>query len=345
MRALQVLDAHAEFRFWGGDHMLSVAPNGLVKHIKDLAFMGFIEVLLNLKTILSNLRFCKQDILAFQPDAVIFIDYPGFNLRMAEFCKKNGLRTFYYISPQIWAWKENRINIIKKYIDRMYVILPFEEKFYTERGFNQVMYVGHPLLDEINKNESFARSKNSKQIAVLPGSRVQEIRKMLPVMSQVSSHFPDYNFVICGVNHIPHSEYKKYLSSPNMTIQYGQTYEILQSSSAAIVTSGTATLETALFEVPQVVCYKANPLSYWIAKSLVNIKYISLVNLILDKPAISELIQHNCNVEYIVTELKKLLWHEDCRDQIMTDYKTLKKLLGGSGTSDMVAKNMISYML
>lgn len=344
MISLKNKDSQAEFRFWGGDHMLSVSPNGLVKHIKDLAFMGFIEVLLNLRTILKNLRFAKQDILDFKPDAVIFIDYPGFNLRMAQFCKEQGLRTIYYISPQLWAWKENRINIVKQYIDQMYVILPFEEKFYIDRGYTKASYVGHPLLDELEKRKWIHKTKIPNQVAVLPGSRIQEIQRMLPMMSAVFLKFPNCHFVICAVSHIAPEEYQKALGAKNVEIRYNQTYEVLASSSAALVTSGTATLETALFDVPQVVCYKANTISYIIAKQLIKVKYISLVNLILDQAAVQELIQEDCNPEKIELMLKNLLWNDSCIHEIKGSYVKLRNIMGDKGCSDRVALNIVDFI-
>lgn len=344
MSALQKIDAQAEFRFWGGDHMLLVSPKGLVKHIKELAFMGFIEVLLNLRTILKNLRLAKQDIVSFMPDAVVFIDYPGFNLRMAQFCKEKGLKTIYYISPQLWAWKENRIKIIHQYVDQMYVILPFEEKFYTDRGYKNASYVGHPLLDELEKRNLLHTNKKMNQVAVLPGSRIQEIQRMLPMMSAVFTQFPDHQFIICAVPHIALEEYQKALGASNVEIKYGQTYEVLASSSAALVTSGTATLETALFDVPQVVCYKANRISYFIAKKLIKVKYISLVNLILDQGAVQELIQDDCSPEKISTALKNLLWNDSCKNDMKESYTSLRKKMGEKGCSHRVALNIFNYI-
>ncbi len=373
MREIRNLDATATFRFWGGDEMLKVSPVGLVKHIKELAFMGFVEVLFNIRTILNNISLCKKDILNFSPDVVVFIDYPGFNLRMVKFCKLNQFKTIYYISPQIWAWKEGRINIIKKFVDRLYVILPFEKQYYIERGFNRVEFVGHPLLDQINQYtahkdlHSFMLENtldNSKIIALLPGSRKQEIKKMLPLFAKVSTHpyFHNYHFVICGVSFFDVQFYKHYfqLGIPeykkdflelnhsffykNVSIVFDKTYDVLKYAKAAMVTSGTATLETALFNVPQLVCYKGNPISYYIAKKLVKIKYISLVNLILEEEAVKEFIQQEATVDQLVTQLKHLTHNNEYIQNQLDKYKKLHHMLGGIGASKKVAGFIVQNM-
>ena len=350
MKSLYNEDPKAEIRFWGGDLMQSVGGT-LVKHYKELSFMGFLEVVLNLKTILNNIKICKKDILEFQPDVLVFIDYPGFNMRIAKWAKKLGIKTHYYISPQIWAWKENRIKNIKQDIDKMYVILPFEKDFYEKKHQYQVEFVGHPLIDAINNrisiDESIFRKENSLSdkpiIAILPGSRKQEITKMLSVMLSVVADFPDYQFVIAGAPSQEYSFYSTFLISNNCRFISNKTYDLLSISFAALVTSGTATLETALFKVPEVVCYKGSWLSYQIAKTIVTLKYISLVNLIMDKEVVTELIQENCNTKTLKIELQKLL-DSKYRNEVLENYSALEKKLGGSGASEKTAKLIVKNL-
>lgn len=349
MRSILKKDPQANFRFWGGDLMQSVG--GLkVKDYHDLAFMGFLEVILNLKTILNNIKFCKQDILEFKPDLIIFIDYPGFNLRIASFAKQHKIPTHYYISPQIWAWKENRIQQIKRDVDKMYVILPFEKDFYEKKHKFPVHYVGHPLLDAIADREVIGLENFQKQnglnakpiIALLPGSRKQEINKMLSVMLKMVKHFPDYQFVIAAAPSQDLSFYEAFAKEKNVGIVQHKTYDLLSVSYAALVTSGTATLETALFKVPEVVCYKGSEISYQIGKRLVkNIKYISLVNLILNKEAVTELIQSDFNEKRLRKELNAILETKK-REQIFEDYYHLEKVLGGKGASDKTAELILN---
>ena len=345
MKALVKQDLHAEFRFWGGDLMQDV-NDSLVKHYKDLAFMGFLEVVMNLRTITKNLSFCKQDIDAYNPDVIIFIDYPGFNLRIAKWAKQKGYKTHYYISPQIWAWKENRIDDIKRDVDQMYVILPFEKKFYEEKHSYPVHFVGHPLIDAIsNRNQideyEFRASHELSEkpiIALLPGSRKQEIRKMLSTMLSVVNDFPAYQFVIAGAPSQEYSFYEEFITNPNVHFVSNKTYDLLSVSTAAIVTSGTATLEAALFKVPEVVGYKSSWLSYQIGKRLVkHIKYISLVNLIMDKEVVTELIQDDFNAQNLKKELAKILDTFE-RTKFFISYYELEKELGGKGASNKVAK-------
>ncbi len=345
MKALVKQDLNAEFRFWGGDLMQDVS-NSLVKHYRDLAFMGFLEVIMNLRTIAKNLTFCKKDIEAYNPDVIIFIDYPGFNLRIAKWAKQKGFKTHYYISPQIWAWKENRINAIKRDIDEMYVILPFEKKFYEEKHNFPVHFVGHPLIDAIvNRNQvdeyEFRASHELTEkpiIALLPGSRKQEIRKMLSTMLSVVNDFKDYQFVIAGAPSQDYNFYQEFIINHNIHFVSNRTYDLLSVSTAALVTSGTATLETALFKVPEVVCYKGSWLSYQIGKRLVkHIKYISLVNLIMDKEVVTELIQGDFNTKNLKHELTKILDTFE-RTKFFMNYYELEKTLGGKGASDKVAK-------
>jgi len=348
MKALQKVDKNAEFRFWGGDLMQNVSDN-LVKHYRDLAFMGFLEVILNLRTILRNISFCKKDIEAYQPDVLIFIDYPGFNMRVAKWAKPKGFKTHFYISPQIWAWKENRIKAIKRDIDKMYVILPFEKDFYELKHGYDVEFVGHPLIDAIAHRKQIDESKfrtenslnNKPIIALLPGSRKQEIEKMLSVMLSVVDGYPDYQFVIAGAPSQDFSFYQQYISNQNVNFVTNKTYDLLSVSTAALVTSGTATLETALFKVPQVVCYKGSWISYQIAKRVVDLDYISLVNLIMDKEVVTELIQNDFNTVNLKKELDRTL-DEYERTKFFINYYELEKKLGGKGASKKTAELIIN---
>lgn len=344
MKALLRQDLNAEFRFWGGDLMQNVSGS-LVKHYKELAFMGFLEVIMNLRTIAKNLKFCKQDIAIFKPDVIVFIDYPGFNLRIAKWAKLKGIKTHYYISPQIWAWKENRIKAIKRDVDRMYVILPFEKEFYVDKHNYPVEFVGHPLIDaiadrtQVDEYEFRAQHELNEKpiIALLPGSRKQEIRKMLSVMLSIVDDFQDYQFVIAGAPGQEYSFYEPFITNPNVHFVSNKTYDLLSVSTAALVTSGTATLETALFKVPEVVCYKSSWFSYQIGKRLVkHIKYISLVNLIMDKEVVTELIQNEFNTKNLKQELTIILDDYE-RTKFFINYYDLEKKLGGKGASEKVA--------
>jgi len=348
MKALYKEDSDANIRFWGGNLMQNVGGT-LVKHYKELAFMGFIEVLFHLKTILNNIKICKKDIADFQPDVIIFIDYPGFNLRIAKWAKKEGFKTHYYISPQIWAWKENRITDIKCDVDKMYVILPFEKDFYEKKHHFPVEFVGHPLIDAIHNQPAIKevdfRTENQLNekpiIAILPGSRKQEITKMLSVMLSVVNDFPDYQFVIAGAPSQEFSFYEDFITNENIKFVSNKTYDLLKIASAALVTSGTATLETALFKVPEVVCYKGSWASYQIAKRIITLKYISLVNLIMDEEVVTELIQENCNTKRIKEELKKIL-EPHYREILLQKYDHLEEKLGGIGASEKTAKLIVA---
>ena len=348
MKALYEEDPHAEIRFWGGDLMQKTGGT-LVKHYRELAFMGFIEVVFNLKTILNNIKFCKKDILEFRPDVLIFIDYPGFNMRIAKWAKELHYKTHYYISPQIWAWKENRITAIKNDVDKMFVILPFEKSFYEDKHHFPVEFVGHPLIDAIHNqpvfDETVFRKENQLSekpiIAVLPGSRKQEITKMLSVMLSVVDDFKEYQFVIAGAPSQDFEFYQKFISNKNIQFISNKTYDLLRCSTAALVTSGTATLETALFKVPEVVCYKGSWASYQIAKRIITLKYISLVNLIMDEEVVTELIQNECNTERIKEELQKLL-EPDYRQKLLNNYDILEQKLGGTGASKKTAKLIVA---
>ena len=344
MRALAEIDPQAQFRFWGGDRMEAVGGK-LIKHYRDLAFMGFWEVVTNLRTILRNIDLCKGDITAYQPDALIFIDYPGFNMRIAKWAKQQGIPTHYYISPQIWAWKENRIKTIRRDVDAMYVILPFEKDFYEGKHQYPVHFVGHPLLDAIAARrevsmEVFKRENGLDErpiIALLPGSRKQEIAKMLSVMLSVVGSYHPYQFVIAGAPSLGYDFYRQFIREENVHFVSGKTYDLLSHAYAALVTSGTATLETALFRVPEVVCYRGNWISYQIAKRVISLKYISLVNLIMDAPVVTELIQEDLNTRNLKVELDKLL-DPAYRDKLQRDYQALRERLGNEGASRRTAQ-------
>jgi lipid-A-disaccharide synthase len=366
IKELKKLDTAASLRCWGGDLMWE-AGGQVVKHYKDLAFMGFIEVVANLPTILSNLKWCKEDVQHFGPDVLVLIDYPGFNLRIAKWAKENGIKVVYYISPQVWAWKESRVKGIRQWVDKMLVILPFEKAFYQKWDY-KVEYIGHPLVQVIDE----AISDNSGQplrcinlstgsettlfvdnrerqpvVALLPGSRKQEIRVKLPIMLEATKQFPQHRFIIAQAPGQPIEFYKEMLAPyPNVLVALsGQAYTLLTRAKAALVTSGTATLETALFGVPQVVCYKGSAISYHIAKRLVKINYISLVNLIMDKPVVTELIQGDLTVENCVAELKAILHDETRISAMKKDYRQLKALLQKEGNaSARAAQEIVGFL-
>lgn len=342
--ALKKEDPQGQFRAWGGD-LMEKEGAVLVKHIKDLAFMGFWEVIKHLPSIIKNLKHCKKDILAYQPDVIIYIDYPGFNLRIAEWAKKNHFKNHYYISPQVWAWKENRVQNIKQSLDALYVILPFEKTYYKEKHNYIVNYVGHPLMETLPRHpkdqnflNNFKLSSKKPIIALLPGSRSQEINKMLPLFIQMASSFPDYQFVVAALNTIPKETYQIHVKNTGVKIVYEATYNLLQYSTAALVTSGTATLETALLNVPQLVCYKTSRLTYWIAKRIIKLKYISLVNLILDQSAVPEFIQGGCTLNKLIQELDKLLQPENKSQKDL--FQKLETALGEANASHNVAQSI-----
>jgi len=342
MKMLFKEEPNAEVRFWGGELMDQVGGR-LVKHYKDLAFMGFAEVVANLRTIFKNIDLCKKDIKAFNPDVIIFIDYPGFNMRIAKWAKKEGFDTHYYISPQIWAWKEGRIKAIKRDVNQMYTILPFEKDFYENKHNYPVHYVGHPLLDAIEtfkKNQSVDFREvygldDRPIIALLPGSRKQEISKLLTEMLRIVDSYPQFQFIIAGAPSLNADFYKPFIKQENVQLILNDTYNLLNNSYAAIVTSGTATLETALFNVPQVVVYKGNEISYQIAKRVIKLKYISLVNLIMDEQIVTELIQKQCNTANIKKEFDKVINNLN-RSKMLAKYHELSELLGGVGASERV---------
>lgn len=349
MKALLVEDKQAEIRFWGGDLMQSVGGT-LVKHYKERAFMGFIEVLLNLRKLLGLISFCKKDIAIYKPDVIIFIDNSGFNLRIAEWAKPLGFKTYYYISPQVWASRSSRVEKIKRVVDKMFVILPFEKEFYKKYNY-EVVFVGHPLIDAISNRKQVLENEfretyglNDKPIiALLPGSRKQEISKKLSVMLSMVNMFPNYQFVIAGAPSQSKEFYQKIIGTKKVGFINNKTYDLLSISYAALVASGTATLETALFKIPQVVCYKGSTISYQIAKRIITLKYISLVNLIMNKKVVTELIQNDLNSKNLYKELTSIL-DSKVREEMFLDYYELEKKLGGKGASKNTAKEIVSSL-
>lgn len=347
IKEIKHLDPAASIRAWGGD-LMKDAGASLVKHYRDLAFMGFLEVIKNLPTILQNIKFCKQDIEAWQPDVLVLIDYPGFNLRIADWAKKHGCKVVYYIAPQVWAWKENRVKKMKLCIDKMFCILPFEKDYFKNKWNWDVTYVGHPLLRVIESFKSTTPlvTENKKVIALLPGSRKQEIVKMLPIMLSVTPHFPAYTFMVAQAPGQDAPFYNRFLMGyANVTLIKNSTYDLLSIADAALVTSGTATLETALFKVPEVVCYKTSKFSYQIAKWLVKIKFISLVNLIMDKEIVQEIIQENLTEQHLTTALRNITENEVKRKEVMDNYQMLHTLLaaGGGEASAKVAQEIVAF--
>ena len=350
IRAIHRQDPEASVRCWGGDRMEQAGAT-LVKHYRELSFMGFLEVIANLPTIFRNLAFCKKDIEAFDPDALIFIDFSGFNLRIAKWARQKGYKTHYYISPQVWASREGRVKKIKRDIDSMYVILPFEKEFYEKRHGMPVHFVGHPLIDAIQSRpktdpktfrEEHGLDPEKPIIAMLPGSRPQEIATMLPIMLTLTKHYPNFQFAVAGAPSIQTSFYQNFLKDSPAVLVQDQTYSLLQVAHAALVTSGTATLETALLGVPQVVCYKGNWVSYQIAKRLITLQYISLVNLIMDRPVVTELIQNDLTPKALAHELEGILEGPGRQKQIEA-YAELRQKLGGAGASNKAAELIVDF--
>jgi len=348
MKAIQLKDPKAEFRFWGGELMQAIGGT-LVTHYKNLAFMGFLEVLKNIHTLTRFIKECKQDIAIYKPDVLILVDYAGFNLRIAPFAKKLGIPTHFYIAPKLWAWNEKRVEKFKKYIDELYVIFPFEKDFFEKKHQYPVHYVGNPLQDVIadrppTKVKRFRTEKQLGEkpiIALLPGSRLQEIKKMLPLMVQLSKEFTAYQFVIAGAPNREYSFYEPYIKDSKVAVVLNKTYDLLSIANAALVTSGTATLETALFKVPQAVCYETSRLTYFVGKMLVkNLKYFSLVNLIMDAPIVAELLQRDFNKARVRKELKAILDPAN-RIKIFENYLELEDKLGGKGASETVAEILL----
>lgn len=350
IKALRQADPQAQICAWGGD-LMQTAGAQLLKHYRDTAYMGFVEVVKHLPDIWRNLRTCRHDIEQFAPDAVLLIDYPGFNLRIAPFAHQKGYRVFYYISPQVWAWKANRVQLMRQYIEQLYAILPFEPDFYRQYGWNEVQFVGHPLLDALNDNNTdklppLALSYDGAKpvIALLPGSRTQEISRMLPTMLEATILLgSQYRYAVAGAPAVSRHFYAPFLQSyPHISLINGQTHALLRQARGAIVTSGTATLETALLGVPQVVVYKGNALSYYIARRLVKVRYISLVNLIADQTLVTELIQDQATPQNIAQALQPLLPDGETRTRLLDQYAQLHRQLGGIGASQRVAEDIVS---
>ena len=351
IKALKRSDPEASIRCWGGDLMEAEGAT-VVKNYRETAFMGLIEVIAHARTIAKNLKFCKQDILEFSPDVVVLIDYPGFNLRIARFAKANRLHVYYYISPKVWVWKESRVKTIKQFVDKMFVIFPFEKAFYAKHDY-EVDFVGNPLIDAIEERrqtmvsrEEFLRKNNLSErpiVALLPGSRKQEITKLLPVMSGIVTRFPGYQFVIASTSSFDLTFYRKYMANSQCSLVFNQTYELLNYATAAVVASGTATLETALFNIPQVVVYKINQATYTLVKPFVPVKYFSLVNIIMDEEVVKELLQYNLDRD-IVNELGRILYECDYREKMLFGYAELSEKCGGAGASKRVGELMVSYL-
>jgi lipid-A-disaccharide synthase len=355
MKELKLADANSEFRFFGGDLMQTIGGE-LVKHYRDMAFMGFVNVILNLKTINRNLKFCKTDLLNFKPDVLILIDYPGFNLRIAEFAKQNNIKVFYYISPKVWAWKANRVKKIKQVVDEMFTIFPFETEFFKKHNFD-VHYVGNPLLDSISefskkallKTEFLKKNElDSRQIvALLAGSRVQEINNTLPLMVEISKLFPAFQFVVAGVRSIDIELYKKYLSGSSVELIFDQTYDLLNNAHTALVASGTAALETAFFDVPQTVIYKMEggwPVDIVMRNFVLKTVGVALPNIIMNRIIVSEYIQMKMTLKNVKAEMEKLLYDENYRQKILEDYKRLQELMGEPGSSKRAAQKMVELL-
>ena len=352
IKGLKKVDKEAGFRLWGGD-LMEKEGDALVRNYRDLAFMGYVEVLLNIRKIKRNLDFCKEDIINYSPDLIILIDYPGFNLKIAQHANEHGIKVFYYISPKVWAWKEKRVKTIKKYVDRMFSILPFETEYYKKFGYH-VEYEGNPVVDAVHQaeEEMMKRSEflsanqipDKPIIALIPGSRKQEIKYNLPVMLDMIPSYPDHQFLIACSPMINRNDYSRYIRGYDVKLLYNQTYPIMRYADAAIVTSGTATLEAGLLKVPQVVCYFGNPLGMVIAYFLVHIKFISLVNLILDKEAVKELVQYKLSRKSLKRELDKLLFDNHHRKILENDYDELHERVGLPGVSERVAKRMFELV-
>lgn len=355
MREIQLLDPQADFRFWGGDLMQAVGGT-MVKHYRELAFMGVFAVVTNIGTIFKNIKFCKVDIKAFAPDVVIFVDYPGFNVRISEFTKKEGITSFYYIAPKVWAWNTGRVHNLKRNLDKIFSILPFEVTFFKKYGV-EVEYSGNPVLDAVearlNKEESFDgfivrnNLENKPIVAMLAGSRREELMRMLPDMLLMAPKFPEYQFIIAGAPSFKMDDYEPYLKNSDVKVLFGETYQLLQHSKAAMVTSGTATLETALMNTPQVVCYRmwgGKTTDWLLHKFILKVEFVSLVNLILDRDAVRELFQTRFTLETLENELNLLLNSEERRREVFADYAELRQLMGEAGTSKITANKMVNYL-
>jgi lipid-A-disaccharide synthase len=354
MKGLLEYDPNAEFRFWGGDKMVDVAgEKALAMHYKKTSIMGFIEVLMNLRTIKGHMDFCKRDILEFKPDVIIHIDYPGFNLTMARFAKKHGIKTFYYIAPKVWAWKESRVKLLRRWVDKLFIIFPFEIEYFRKHGI-EAFYAGNPLVDSIaqrrssipSRSEFFTNNKleNKPTIALVAGSRASEIKYNLPTMVEAARLMPEYQFVVAGVSWLDKDIYNKYLANSNVKIITNQTYELLNHSHGALVTSGTATLETALLGIPQVVCYRFSAISSAIARLVVKIKWVSLVNLVMNRSVVTELLLHHFTAQNAVDELKAVIPSGERHEKLIQDYNELQQVIGSEGASYRFAKEMVNLL-
>ncbi len=349
MKALKTEDPEADFRYLGGDLMLAQGGT-LAKHYNETAYMGFVDVALHLRSIFKTMKVIKDDLLKFNPDVLILIDYPGFNLRMAQFAHDKGLRVFYYISPKIWAWKQSRVHKIKKYIDTLFIIFPFEKDFYKKFDY-EVKYVGNPIMDAIDlqtpDKDAFRIQyglDDRKIVALLPGSRKRELEHNFPIMLKTAEQFPDLQFLVAGAASLETSFIEKFIKQSNVKLLYNQTHEVLRHADAALVTSGTATLETAILNIPEVCCYKGDTLSYHIAKRLIKVKYISLVNLVMEKEVIKEMIQFDMTVENLSNELNKLLYDDVYRKTMLDNFEELRTKLGGTGASERTAKIIVNQL-
>lgn len=352
MKGILANDPNAQFQYFGGDLMAAVSGKP-TKHYHEMAFMGFYEVVMNLGKISKNLSLCKNDILNFKPDVVILVDYPGFNLRIARFAKQNGFKVFYYIAPKVWAWKESRVKKLKLYVDKLFTIFPFETKYFASHGI-EVIFEGNPTLDAIHQKVESSISLNEFAnqnglpikpiITLMAGSRKQEIKYNLPIMLSLVSKLPNYQFIIAGAPSLTDKIYKPYIDNTSVKVIYGKTYPLLKHSTLAIVTSGTATLEAALLDIPEVVCYKGNFISMLIAWMVVKVKYVSLVNLIMDREVVRELLQYDLNPKTLLEEVRELLPGERKRSEMLTNFAHLRALLGSKGSSERVAKRMISEL-
>jgi len=349
MKELNLQDNEAEFRYLGGD-LMQKRGGKLVRHFKETAYMGFLDVIIHLRAILNNIKFFKKDIKRYKPDVLILVDYPGFNLRIAEFAHNEGLKVYYYISPKIWAWKQSRVHKIKKFIDKLFIIFPFEKDFYKQFNY-EVEYVGNPIMDAVEiKDTNFKLFKekynleDKKIIALLPGSRKSEIKHNFPTMLEVAKEFPDYQFIVAAAPSLEKEVFEQYSKEYNIKLIYDDTYNLLRHSEAAIVTSGTATLETAILNIPELVCYKGDAFSYQIAKRLIKIKYISLVNLVMNKEVIKEIIQYDMTVEKISNELEQILQNDVYKQTMLNNFEEMRKILGGEGASKRTAKIIINSL-
>ena len=350
---LKKCDPDAQFRIWGGDLMAQAAGCELVKHYRTYDYMGIMEVVKHARLILNNIQCCKNDIAAHKPDAIVFIDFPGFNLKIAPFAKQIGIPTFFYISPTVWAWKENRVKTIKATIDHMFVELPFVKKFYETRHNYYVDFVGHPLLDSIaqfkekHTLESFKAANNlpdKKLIAVLPGSREYEIRENLKTMQSISEKYADYQFVVAGMSRFPLDFYQKYITAKNLSVVFDQTYELLKKSDAAIVVSGSATLETAILNVPEIIVYQTSPITFYLGKLFVKLQNLGLPNLIMEHQIVPELLQADMTPKKLSEALDSILYDEKFRNDILDNYALLRERLGNEGAARRVATLMQKYL-